>query len=59
MKTKYVCRCLISLYVIFYNNRTTWSTKSHVKIYRWGEKEKEPPESDFQLTREFLTRISG
>ena len=42
MKTKYVCRGLISLYVNFHNNRTMWSTKLHVKICRWGEKEKEP-----------------
>ena len=43
MKTKYVCRGLISLYVNFHNNRTMWSTNFHVKICRWGEKEKEPP----------------
>ena len=42
MKTKYVCRGLISLYVNFHNNRTMWSTKLHEKICRWGEKEKEP-----------------
>ena len=42
MKTKYVCRGLISLYVKFHNNRTMWSTNLHVKICRWGEKEKEP-----------------
>ena len=36
MKTKYVCRALISLYVNFYNNRTMWSTNLHVKICRWG-----------------------
>ena len=46
MKTKYVCRGLISLYVNFYNNRTMWSTNLHEKICRWGggggEKEKEP-----------------
>ena len=42
MKTEYVGRGLISLYVNFHNNRTMWSTKLHVKICRWGEKEKEP-----------------
>ena len=44
MKTKYVCRDLISLYVNFHNNRTMWSTNLHVKICRWGGggKEKEP-----------------
>ena len=42
MKTKYVFRGLISLYVIFHSNRTTWSTNLQVKICRWGEKEKEP-----------------
>ena len=36
MKTKYVCRGLISLYVSFHNNRTMWSTNLHVKICRWG-----------------------
>ena len=36
MKTKYVCRGLISLYVNFRNNRTMWSTNLHVKIGRWG-----------------------
>ena len=42
MKTKYVCRGLISLYVDFDNNRTMWSTNLPVKICRWGVKEKEP-----------------
>ena len=44
MKTKYVCRGLISLYVNFHNNWTMWSTNLHVKIRRWGGggKEKEP-----------------
>ena len=42
MKTKYVCRGLISLYVNFHNNRTMWTTNLHVKSCRWGEKEKEP-----------------
>ena len=36
MKTKYVCRALISLYVNFHNNLTMWSTNLHVKICRWG-----------------------
>ena len=27
MKTKYVCRGLIGLYVNFHNNRTMWSKK--------------------------------
>ena len=44
MKTKYVCRGLISLYVNFHSNRTMWSTNLHVKFCRWGGggKEKEP-----------------
>ena len=42
MKTKYVCRALISLYINFHNNRTMWSTKLHVKFRRWGGEEKEP-----------------
>ena len=42
MKTKYVCRGLISLYVNLYYNRTMWSTNLHEKNCRWGEKEKEP-----------------
>ena len=42
MKTKYVCRGLTSLYVNFHNNWTMWSTNLHVKICRWGGKEKEP-----------------
>ena len=41
MKTKYVCRGLISLYVNFHNNPTIWSTNLHVKICRWGGLEKE------------------
>ena len=41
MKTNYVYRGLIGLYVIFHNNQTMWSTNLHVKICRWGEKEKE------------------
>ena len=50
MKTKYVCRGLISLYVNFHNNPIKWSTNLHVKIRRWGEKEKEP---SFQLPAAF------
>ena len=42
MKTKYVCRGLISVYANFHKNRTMWSTNLNVKICRWGEKEKEP-----------------
>ena len=40
MKTKYVCRGLISLYVNFHKNRTMWLSNLHVRIRRWGEKEK-------------------
>ena len=47
MKTKYVCRGLIGLYVNFHLNRTIWSINLHVKNCRWGEKEKEP---NFQAT---------
>ena len=42
MKTKYVCRVLISLYVNFHNNPTMWSTNLRAKICKWGKKEKEP-----------------
>ena len=43
MKTKYVFRGLIGLYVNFHNNRTMWSINLHVKNCRWGGgKEKEP-----------------
>ena len=42
MKTKYVCRGLISLYVNFHNNRTKLSTNFNVKFCRWGGKKKEP-----------------
>ena len=42
MKTKYVCRGLISMYVNFHNNRTMQSTNLHIKFCRWGEKETEP-----------------
>ena len=46
MKTKYVCRGLISPYVNFHNNRTMWSTNLHVKICKWGGgKEKAPKRS--------------
>ena len=36
MKTKYVFRDLIGLYVNFHNNRTMWSINLHVKNCRWG-----------------------
>ena len=36
MKTKYVCRGLIGLYLSFHNNQTMWSTNLHVKICKWG-----------------------
>ena len=42
MKTKYVCRGFISPNGNFHYNRTMWSTILHVKICRWGKKEKEP-----------------
>ena len=40
MKSKYVCRGLIGLYVNFHNNRTMWSINLHVKICRWVGKGK-------------------
>ena len=40
MKTKYVCRGLISLYVNFHYDRTMWSTNLHEKNCRWGGKGK-------------------
>ena len=43
MKTKYVCRGLISLYVNFQNNRTISSTNLHVKNCRWGGGRKKSP----------------
>ena len=43
IKTKYVCRGLISLYVSFHNNRTMWPTNLHVKVCTWGEKGKRAP----------------
>ena len=36
MKTKYVCRGLVSLNVNFHNNQTMWSTNLHVQICIWG-----------------------
>ena len=36
MKTKYVCRGLINLYVNFHSNWKMWSKNSHVKNCRWG-----------------------
>ena len=53
MKTKYVCRGLISPYVNFRNNRTMWSTNLREKFAGagggggGGGKEKEP--SNFSL----------
>ena len=49
MKTKHVCRGLISPYVSFHYNRTIWSTNLHVKVCRLGEKEKEPKSSNKSL----------
>ena len=43
MKTKYVCRGLISLYVNFHNNPIKWATNLHVKIRRWGGGRKKSP----------------
>ena len=40
MKTKYVCRSLISLYVNFHSNRTMLSINLHIKTWRLGGKEK-------------------
>ena len=43
MKTKYVCRGLISPYVNFHYNRTMWSKKFTCKnLQVGGGKEKEP-----------------
>ena len=42
IKTKYVCRGLISSYVNFHYNRTSWSTKFYLKICRWGKRKKSP-----------------
>ena len=42
MTTMYVCRGLISLYLNFQVNRTTWSTNLLVKKLQAGGKEKEP-----------------
>ena len=42
MKTKYVFRGLIGLFLNFHNNRTMWSTNLHEKICRWGEWKKSP-----------------
>ena len=36
MKTKYVCHGLISLHVIFYDNRTKGTETLNTKICRWG-----------------------
>ena len=40
MKSKYVCRGFIRLYVHFHNNAIKWSTNLHVKIRRWGGRKK-------------------
>ena len=40
MKTKYVCRGLISLYVNFHYNQTMWSKNLQVKNCRLGERKK-------------------
>ena len=42
MKTMYVCRGLICLYINFQNNRTTWSTNLLLKKLQAGGKEKKP-----------------
>ena len=52
MRTKYVCRGLISLYENFCNNRTMWSTNLHVKNCRWWENEKEPDEFFREVSHE-------
>ena len=57
MKSKYVCRGLISLYVNFHNNWTMYSKKLHVKICRWGEKEKEPSIVSDQRLFTKLTKV--
>ena len=49
MKTKYVCRGLISLYVSFHNNRTMWPTNLHVKICRWGGGKGKRANKSYQL----------
>ena len=51
MKTKYVCRGLISLYVNFHNNWTMWSTNLHVKIRRWGGGERKKSRSLYFILR--------
>ena len=38
----YACYGLISLHVNSHDNRTKWTVFSNTKIFRWGEKEKEP-----------------
>ena len=57
MKTKYVCRGLISLYVNFHNNRTMWSTNLYVQFCRWGEREKEPIIATNSFSRTFHLRF--
>ena len=52
MKTKYVCRVLICLYVNFDNNRTMLSINLHAKFAGggWGKK-KEPGKLLHQTTK--------
>ena len=61
MKTKYVCRGLIGLYVNFHNNRTMWSTNFHVKICRWGEGKRallfSKVELKFQISQQKKSKI--
>ena len=61
MKTKYVCRGLISLYVNFHKNRTMWLSNLHVRIRRWGKRKKSgvflwSPEKIGFFDLPFLTR---
>ena len=61
MKTKYVCRGLISLYVYCHNNWTMWSLNLHERICRWGGgggggEEKEPKENDTENSRKLQFR---
>ena len=58
MKTKYVCRGLISLYVNFHNNRTMWSTNLHVKFCRWGGGEgKRAPKCASTIFKEVFSEL--
>ena len=40
MKTKYICRGLIGLYIKIHNNRTMWSINLHVEKLQVGGKGK-------------------